>query len=117
MHTHVLIKLLHLNLGSVTFTDITEDQYTLHAQAENHTSYSAVIIASPDETSIRVFLQRVSVTYTWTVTPTDVQDTYIITLDSTFETFVSNTSSTFYAHVSSAICTICNSSTYKCVLT
>ena len=78
-----------LATGTVTFTDITEDQYTLHAQADDHTSYSAVIIASPDESTISVFLQRIAVSYTWTVTPTLVEDTYVITLDSTFETYVS----------------------------
>ena len=78
-----------ISTGLVTFTDVTEDQYTLHAQADDHTSYSAVIIASPDEATISVFLQRIAVKYTWTVTPTDVQDTYVITLDSTFETYVS----------------------------
>ena len=90
MYVYTCTHLQYRFTGAVTFTNITEDQYTLHAQADDHTSYSAVIIASPDEATISVFLQRIAVKYTWTVTPTDVGDTYVITLDSTFETFVSS---------------------------
>ena len=71
------------------FEDIHEDQYTLHVQADAHSSYSAVILTSTDKPNIEAFLQRVAVKYTWTVTPTQVEDVYVITLDSTFETFVS----------------------------
>ena len=70
------------------FIDVAEDRYTLRAEADDHQSYTAVIVTSPDEPTFTVFLERVAVKYTWTVTPTDVQDTYEITLDSTFETFV-----------------------------
>lgn len=71
------------------FEDIHEDQYTLYAQAGGHSSYSAVIIVSPDSDIQEVFLQRIAVKYRWTVTPTTVQDKYVITLESTFETHVS----------------------------
>ncbi|XP_052092546.1 uncharacterized protein LOC127729013 [Mytilus californianus] len=74
--------------GFVIFEDIHEDQYTLYAQAVGHSSYSAVIIASSDSDKQEVFLQRIAVKYTWTVTPTTVQDKYVITLESTFETHV-----------------------------
>ena len=74
--------------GSVTFYDVTEDQYNLYGRADDHTSYSAVIIASPDQQTISVYLERIAVRYTWTVTPTSVPDTYVITLDSTFEATV-----------------------------
>lgn len=76
-------------LGYVIFDGIHEDRYTLYAQAEGHSSYAAVIIASPDSDTQEVFLQRIAVKYTWTVTPTTVQDTYIISVESTFETNVS----------------------------
>ena len=79
------------NAGYVMFEDITEDQYTLYARADGHSSYSAVIIANPAEITRDIFLQRVAVKYTWTVTPTTIEDKYIITLDSTFETYVSVT--------------------------
>ncbi|XP_046548308.1 uncharacterized protein LOC124258286 [Haliotis rubra] len=72
----------------VVFEDVHEDRYTLTATAPGHGSYSAVIIAKPSDPSITVFLQRVAVKYTWTVTPTTFQDKYIVTLDSTFETQV-----------------------------
>ena len=75
--------------GYVTFEDLYEDRYTLYARADSHSSYSAVISASPDNPIRDIFLQRIAVTYTWTVTPTTVVDKYEITLDSTFETFVS----------------------------
>ena len=75
--------------GYVTFEDLHEDRYTLYARADSHSSYSAVIFASPDNPIRDIFLQRTAVTYTWTVTPTTVVDKYKITLDSTFETFVS----------------------------
>ncbi|CAG2246407.1 unnamed protein product [Mytilus edulis] len=74
--------------GFVMFEDIHEDQYTLYAQAGGHSSYSAVIIVSPDSDIQEVFLQRIAVKYRWTVTPTTVQDKYVITLESTFETHV-----------------------------
>ncbi|VDI49478.1 Hypothetical predicted protein [Mytilus galloprovincialis] len=74
--------------GFVVFEDIHEDQYTLYAQAEGHSSYSAVILASPDSDTQEVFLERIAVKYTWTVTPTTVQDKYVIALESTFETQV-----------------------------
>ncbi|XP_046573868.1 uncharacterized protein LOC124281912 isoform X2 [Haliotis rubra] len=72
----------------VVFEDVHEDRYTLTATAPGHGSYSAVIIAKPSDPSITIFLQRVAVKYTWTVTPTTFQDKYIVTLDSTFETQV-----------------------------
>ena len=74
--------------GYVIFENITEDQYTIYAQADGHSSFSEIILANPAETARDIFLQRVAVKYTWTVTPTTVEDKYIITLDSTFETYV-----------------------------
>ncbi|XP_071178470.1 uncharacterized protein [Mytilus edulis] len=76
------------NTGTVSFENIYEDKYTVYAKAEGHSTYSAIIIATPYTTVRDIFLQRTAVTYTWTVTPTTVEDKYEITLDSTFETFV-----------------------------
>ena len=75
--------------GYVIFENITEDQYTLYASADGHSTYSAIILANPDKPTQDIFLQRVAVKYTWTVTPTTIKDVYIITMESTFETFVS----------------------------
>ncbi|XP_048249484.1 uncharacterized protein LOC124117058 [Haliotis rufescens] len=72
----------------VVFGEVHEDRYSLTATAPGHGSYSAVVIAKPSESSFTIFLQRVAVKYTWTVTPTTFEDKYIITLDSTFETQV-----------------------------
>ena len=74
--------------GYVVFENLYEDRYTLKAEADGHSSYSAVIIASASETRRYIFLQRIAVKYTWTVTPTTFQDKYIIQLESTFETNV-----------------------------
>ncbi|VDI42819.1 deleted in malignant brain tumors 1 protein [Mytilus galloprovincialis] len=74
--------------GTILFENIYEDRYTVYAKAEGHSTYSAIIIATPYTTIRDIFLQRTAVTYTWTVTPTTVEDKYEITLDSTFETFV-----------------------------
>ncbi|KAH3711735.1 hypothetical protein DPMN_071408 [Dreissena polymorpha] len=74
--------------GYVVFENLYEDRYTLRAEADGHSSYSAVIIASSSETQRDIFLQRIAVKYTWTVTPTTFQDKYIIQLESTFETNV-----------------------------
>ncbi|XP_052073342.1 uncharacterized protein LOC127711354 isoform X2 [Mytilus californianus] len=81
-------RLTYNNTGAVLFENINEDKYTVYAKAEGHSTYSAIIIATPYTTSRDIFLQRTAVTYTWTVTPTTVEDKYEITLDSTFETFV-----------------------------
>ena len=75
--------------GLVTFENITEAQYTLYASADGHSSYSTVVLATQDNNVIEIFLPRVAVKYKWTVTPTTVDDRYIIKLDSTFETAVS----------------------------
>ncbi|WAR19895.1 hypothetical protein MAR_001733 [Mya arenaria] len=72
----------------VVFEDIYEDVYTLRAEAEDHASYSEVILASANKTQLDIFLQRIAVKYTWSVEPTTVQDVYIIQLESTFETYV-----------------------------
>ncbi|KAL5014472.1 hypothetical protein ScPMuIL_008742 [Solemya velum] len=74
--------------GIVMFENIFEDQYTLYAKAPGHGTYSAVIVAKVSETSMRIFLARIAVTYSWTVTPTTIEDKYVITLESTFETHV-----------------------------
>ncbi|KAH3832132.1 hypothetical protein DPMN_105409 [Dreissena polymorpha] len=74
--------------GYVVFENLYEDRYTFRAEADGHGSYSAVIIAGANETHRDIFLQRIAVKYTWTVTPTTFQDKYIIQLESTFETNV-----------------------------
>ncbi|VDI20120.1 Hypothetical predicted protein [Mytilus galloprovincialis] len=80
-------RLTYNDTGAVLFENIYEDKYNVYAKAEGHSTYSAIIIATPYTTVRDIFLQRTAVTYTWTVTPTTVEDKYKITLDSTFETF------------------------------
>nr|XP_006822956.1 PREDICTED: uncharacterized protein LOC100371179 [Saccoglossus kowalevskii] len=71
--------------GTVTFYDIHEAYYTVFASAAGHSSYSAVILASSSTPELTIFLFRVAVSYTWTVSPTTFQDSYVVTLESTFE--------------------------------
>ncbi|KAJ8311800.1 hypothetical protein KUTeg_010655 [Tegillarca granosa] len=82
------MELLTTNDTEVTFEDIYEDRYNLHVSAPSHSSYQAVIITKFDKNITTVFLERIAVTYTWTVTPTTIQDKYVITMESTFETQV-----------------------------
>ncbi len=40
---------------------------------------------TPDSPTLAIFLHKIAVSYVFTVTPTAVQDKYIITLEPTFE--------------------------------
>ncbi|CAH1780878.1 unnamed protein product, partial [Owenia fusiformis] len=74
------------NSTELLFNDLEEAYYNLQVSADRHTSYWAVILASPSDPNVTVFLVRTAVQYSWTVTPVTYQDKYIVTLDSTFET-------------------------------
>ena len=73
--------------GMIEFVNITEGTYQIFTQAANHTpEYAVLPIAQSMEYA--VFLYRSLVTYTWSVVPVDVQDTYTFTLEAVFETYV-----------------------------
>ncbi|XP_060567055.1 uncharacterized protein LOC132725880 [Ruditapes philippinarum] len=74
--------------GVVIFENVYEDQYTIFVEAENHSSYGAVIFISPSKSHHEIFLPRIAVKYTWTVEATTFKDVYTIALESTFETYV-----------------------------
>lgn len=104
---HVIFEYIYAvwitpDTGNVVFEDVYEDQYSLYAEADDHSSYGAVILITSDTTEQDIFLQRVAVKYTWTVEPTAVEDVYNIQLESTFETYVSLT---FYNFVLYNPCT------------
>ncbi|KAI0216744.1 hypothetical protein LSAT2_031295 [Lamellibrachia satsuma] len=74
--------------GMAVFSDIREDYYSLYTSAPKHTGNTRVILATPSDNDVRVFLQRTAVTYSWVVKRVTFEDVYNITLETTFETHV-----------------------------
>ncbi|HEY9690604.1 MAG TPA: Calx-beta domain-containing protein [Oculatellaceae cyanobacterium] len=75
--------------GILSRTDLAEGYYTLKINADNHDYYQQNIYIGAGETeNIQAFLSRQTVKYTWTVTPTEIEDQYTISVQSTFETDV-----------------------------
>lgn len=75
--------------GAVDFEGIPEGVYDVSVSAPRHNSYrNTVRISAGQENNIRAFLPRETVSYNWTVTPTEVEDRTRITLETTFETNV-----------------------------
>ena len=70
--------------GTVTFVSIHEDRYEMFVEAPYHQSIRQVIITSVDDPVIPVFLQRQTVSYTWSVTPVTFEDNYILTVEADF---------------------------------
>ena len=76
------------NNGSATFVNIYEDRYELFIEAPDHLSLHQIIVTSLDNPTLVVFIQRQTVTYTWSVTPVEFQDTYVLTVEADFVTHV-----------------------------
>ena len=74
--------------GSATFLNIYEDRYELFIEAPDHLSLHEIIVTSLDNPTLIMFMQRQTVTYTWSVTPVEFQDTYVLTIEADFVTFV-----------------------------
>ena len=74
--------------GTLTFYNIPEDRYELRAEAPDHLSIRQIIITSFDDPIVTIFLQRQTVTYTWSVTPIQFQDNYVLTIEADFVTHV-----------------------------
>ena len=74
--------------GSATFLDIYEDHYEVIIEAPDHLSVSQIIVTSLDNPTLVIFMQRETVTYTWSVTPVEFQDTYVLTIEADFVTHV-----------------------------
>ncbi|CAF1486077.1 unnamed protein product [Adineta ricciae] len=65
--------------------------YDIRAQALKHSSYQTLITIDRDSTSNRelvIFLQRIFVSYTFTVTKVSVEQTYSITLEAEYVAYV-----------------------------
>ena len=74
--------------GTTTFYNIYEDRYEMIVEAHDHLTLRQIIITSDDNPTITVFIQRQTVTYTWSVTPVTYQDTYVLIVEADFETNV-----------------------------
>ena len=75
--------------GTATFTDVNEGSYLVRVTADKHDQYQATqVVVAGQTTSVDAFIRRQTVTYQWTVVPTQIQDQYTIQLQSTFETNV-----------------------------
>ena len=74
--------------GSATFLNIYEDRYELFIEAPDHLSLHQIIVTSLDNPTLIMFMQRQMVTYTWSVTPVEYQDTYVLTIEADFVTHV-----------------------------
>ena len=75
--------------GTITLKNVPEGNYVLDVEAPGHDPYRGPITVTagvPNQT--QAFISRQLVTYTWNVTPAQIQDTYQIQLQSTFETGV-----------------------------
>ena len=74
--------------GTVTFINIHEDRYEMFVEAPDHLSVRQVIITSVDDPVMTVFMQRQTVTYTWSMTPVEFENNYILTVEADFVTHV-----------------------------
>ncbi|MCX5980388.1 MAG: DUF5050 domain-containing protein, partial [Nostocales cyanobacterium LacPavin_0920_SED1_MAG_38_18] len=75
--------------GILAKTDLVEGYYTLRISADSHDIYEQNIHIGAGETEdVQAFLSRQTVKYTWTVTPTEIEDQYTISIESKFETDV-----------------------------
>ena len=66
-----------LGNGMVTFTNIYEDRYEMVVEAPDHQTLRQIIVTSENIPVMIVFIQRQTVTYTWSVTPVTYQDVYL----------------------------------------
>lgn len=75
--------------GEALFPDLAEAYYKVYVRAPQHGDFNAtVLVAATRVKTVSAFLPRQVVSYHWVVTPTEIQDRYLFTLESTFETYV-----------------------------
>ncbi len=79
--------------GELELEQIVEGYYTINIAEEEHSPYQATIQIKPGQRKVvNAFMARKLVTYSWTVVPTTIEDTYTFTIHATFETNVSTRS-------------------------
>lgn len=75
--------------GTATFPNLPNAYYAVEVTAEKHAPAKLnVFVEASSTTSRDVFISYQAVKYNWTVTETEIQDRYKITIESTFETNV-----------------------------
>ncbi len=75
--------------GAADFGLIREGFYNVEVNADRHAGFAGtVLVEGGNVNEARAFLSRQTVTYAWTVVPTQIEDHYKITIDTTFETVV-----------------------------
>ena len=74
--------------SGLALTNITAGTYEIEVSAPQHGNYTSPIFVQPGTNTVQVFLHETTVTYNWTVVPTQVQDHYTIELQSDFVTQV-----------------------------
>ncbi|EDQ84772.1 uncharacterized protein MONBRDRAFT_39125 [Monosiga brevicollis MX1] len=74
--------------GTVIFRNVPEGTYQVSAQALGHDVDSAVIRVNDNLGLTPLFLARKTVSYIWSVSPTQIDDEYSFTLEAVFETRV-----------------------------
>lgn len=85
-HSRVVREATTGTNGMATFTGVPEGPYWLRVVATKHTSRELrVDVATGITRRTRVLLPSETVTYSWTVEPTEVADRYHVTLDTRFE--------------------------------
>jgi len=71
--------------GTLLLTNILEGQYQIDVSADKHTSFRGSIkITAGTVDEVKPFLDRKTVSYRWTVVPTEIQDNYRVVLQSVF---------------------------------
>ena len=77
--------------GRVLLSNIPEGTYLLDVEAASHDPYRGpVTVQAGILNQADPFISRQTVTYSWDVEPTTIQDSYTIQLQSVFETGSSN---------------------------
>jgi hypothetical protein len=75
--------------GTARFDNITEAQYIVSVKADKRGPFrQTAFVPAGGVTNVVAFLPRETVRYSFTVTPTTVEDRYAFTVESTFETQV-----------------------------
>ncbi|XP_070537546.1 uncharacterized protein [Ptychodera flava] len=75
--------------GSVTFEDLLEGYYNMKVSASGHSMYSSVVSASHSSGDVTVFLHRIAVEYTLTVTQSSSRDEYMFSMETSYDSEVS----------------------------
>jgi len=75
--------------GEVDFGAVPAGYYDIESAAGDHATHRVTRFVAPGALEdYEAFMPFQGVTYTWTVTPTEIEDEYLISIVATFETYV-----------------------------